>query len=121
MTRPPVRYEGLTPQVAPDGRRVAVARGEYGGENIWIVGATGDNATRLSFGSDAGASLPVWSSNGRRVMYKAGQRLIIKGVDDGAEEIVRDPLRGVLQDWSRDGRFVVVQRVDGHASLAKGR
>ena len=114
---PPVRYEGLTPQVAPDGRRVAVARGEYGGENIWIVGATGDNATRLSFGSNAGASLPVWSSNGRRVMYKAGQRLIIKGVDDGAEEIVRDPLRGVLQDWSRDGRFVVVQRVDGHTDL----
>ena len=118
---PPVRYEGLTPQISPDGRRVAIGRGEYGGENIWVLGASGESATRLSFDSDGGASLPLWSADGRRVMYKAGVHLNVKNVGDGRAATVRDSLPGVLQDWSRDGRFVVFQRVEGRTDLWAAR
>ena len=99
---PAVRYEGLTPQISPDGRRVAIARGEYGGEDVWIVSASGDGANRVSFGSDGGASLPVWPADGRRVMYKTGRRLMIKDVDSGAEETVRVTLgrpAGLVARW----------------------
>ena len=114
---PPVRNEGLTPQISPDGRRVAIGRGEYGRESVWIVGASGESTTRLSSGIESGGSLPVWAANGRRVMYRSGPQLIVTDVDSGTEQIVRDSVPGLLQDWSRDGQFVVFQRAIQTADL----
>lgn len=114
-TAGPVRHEAVTPQIAPDGRRVAVGRGEWGRENIWVIGAFGENPTRVSF--DDGSQLAVWSTDGHRVMYTAQRRLIVKDVDRGTEQVVLDSVPGTLQDWSRDGRYVVFSRIDEHSHL----
>ena len=112
-TAGPVRHEAVTPQIAPDGRRVAVGRGEWGRENIWVIGAFGENPTRVTFGD--GSQLAVWSADGHRVMYTSHRRLILKDVDRGTEQVVLDSVPGILQDWSRDGRFALFVRNDNHS------
>ena len=116
-TAGPVRHEGVTPQIAPDGRRIAVGRGEFGRESIWIIGAFGENPTRLTFGPMDASHVAVWSADGHRIMYTTGARLIVKDVDRGTERIVLDSAPGVLEDWSRDERYAVFTEVDSHAHL----
>lgn len=113
---PRVRYEGETPQISPDARRVAVARGELGRQDIWLLGAGGETASRFTFSPDA-KWLSVWSADGRRVMFTAGGRLFVKDVDSGIEELVLESVPGTLQDWSRDGHYVVFQSSGSRAHL----
>jgi Tol biopolymer transport system component len=114
---PVVRYEGRTPQVSPDGRRIAIGRGEYGREDIWVLGTPGSAPVRLTF-TPEGEFDPAWSADGRRVMYasqsRAGTRLATKDVDTGEEQLLLESKPGgfVLLDWSRDGRYVLFERGD---------
>jgi Tol biopolymer transport system component len=113
----PVRHEGLTPRLSPDGRQVAVARGEYGKENVWVLGASDGSAKRLTFAPQEMDGALAWSADGHRVMYNAGGRLFVKDVDRGTEQVVLDGAPGYLEDWSKDGRYVVLQRVESRADL----
>jgi serine/threonine protein kinase/Tol biopolymer transport system component len=114
---PPVRYEGLTPEISPDGRRVAVGRGEIGHESVWILGVNGGPARRLTSDPEDAAGQLVWSSDGRSVMYRTGARIVVREVDGTTEWVVLDSLPGHLWDWSRDGRFIVFQSVDSRVDL----
>jgi Tol biopolymer transport system component len=113
---PAVRREGLTPQISPDGRRVAVARGEFLGAAFYVLGTSGEAARRLTFASD-GIGAPVWSNDGRRVMLTTGSRLLLKDVDSGTEQVVMDSMPDALLDWSRDGRFAVFEHVGSRTHL----
>jgi len=116
-TAGPVRHEGIRPQIAPDGRRIAVGRGEFGRETIWVIGAFGENPTRLTFGSTDASHVAVWSADGHRIMYTRRGRLIVKDVDRGTEQVVLDSAPGILEDWSRDGRYAVFVGGDSHAHI----
>jgi Tol biopolymer transport system component len=112
---PAVRYEGRTPAISPDGRRIAIGRGELGREDIWVLVTSGGDPIRLTF-TPEGEWDPVWSADGRRVMYAsqspAGTRLLTKDVDTGEEQLLLESkLPGfLLLDWSRDGRYVLFGR-----------
>jgi dipeptidyl aminopeptidase/acylaminoacyl peptidase len=112
---PAVRHEGVTPQISRDGRRIAVTRGEFGREDIWLLGAAGESPTRLTFTTESDG-MPVWSGDSRRIMFGTTQ-LFVRDVDAGTEEMVMDSAPGQLLDWSRDGRFVVFQRSGSRAQL----
>ena len=119
---PPVRYEGMTPQVSPDGQWVTVGRGEVGRESMWLVGASGEGATRLSLGSRfSGPRLALWSGDSRRVMYSTDGRLLVTDVASGVEQVVMESVSGLLQDWSADERFVLVQRIANRSDLWAAR
>ena len=108
---PAARYEGRTPQISPDGRWIAVGRGEFGREDIWLLGTSGGAPVRVTF-TPEGDGMPVWSPDGRRVMYATeslgGFRLFVKEIDTGTENLMLESTnKQVLADWSRDGRFAV--------------
>src|SRR5712692_1419697 len=112
----PDRYFDQVPQIAPEGSRLAIARGPFGDEDIWVMNLTGAPASRLTF--DAGTSEPAWSSDGRRVLFQSrrganGLGLYLKDSDGAGSEVAVDAIGGVghLWDWSRDGRFIVYSRI----------
>jgi hypothetical protein len=54
------------PRVAPDGRRMVVARVTAQGTNLWLL--DGERMSRLTFGASIDYS-PVWSPDGTRIMF----------------------------------------------------
>jgi Tol biopolymer transport system component len=64
---PPAAYLGH--RLSPDGQRVVVsARGEGRGPEVWVYDVLRGAPTRLTFD---GGNWPVWSPDGRRVVYGA--------------------------------------------------
>jgi Tol biopolymer transport system component len=110
-----VRNETLTPQISPDGRRVAMNRGEFPRDAIWALPTSGGAATRVTF-NQPGPGLPIWSADGRRVLYRAGRQLIAKDIDTGVEETQLENVDGSVVDWSRDGKTVLLSRLRGSAT-----
>jgi eukaryotic-like serine/threonine-protein kinase len=92
-----------TLSLSPDGRQIARTLGG----DIWLFNPSGARS-RFSF---AGGSWPIWSADGRRLLFRTGQQLVERAVS-GAE---RDrPVGNTLSsqefptDWSADGRLVLL-------------
>jgi Tol biopolymer transport system component len=65
------------PSLSPDGRRLALTRGEgLGRSDIWLVDLERNVPSRFTF--DGGTSRPVWTPDGTRIIYSANR----KGVAD---------------------------------------
>jgi hypothetical protein len=92
-----------TLSLSPDGRQIARTLGG----DIWLFNPSGARS-RFSF---AGGSWPIWSADGRRLLFRTGQQLVERAIS-GAE---RDrPVGNTLSfeefptDWSADGRLVLL-------------
>ena len=99
------------PTLSPDGQVVAGSSGDQN-VDIWLVDLTRKSETRFTF--DAGLdSINVWSPDGRRLAFdssRSGRFGVYAGSVDrpGTDErLFDDEYSTVVQDWSRDGRFVL--------------
>ena len=69
---PPMPGIGFQYRLSPDGKRLARPNATGANRDLWIDDLTGRSAsTRLTF--DRITNLPVWTPNGRRVIYQAGE------------------------------------------------
>lgn len=94
--------------VSPDGQRLAVQRNQGLKAEIWVTEIARGTSTRLTFGTaDSGG---VWSPDGREVAYystRSGRSQFFRRLlSTGVEELVADVNNGIIEDWSRDGRFL---------------
>jgi Tol biopolymer transport system component len=105
---PPARYDA-PPQLSASGDVVAVARGPFAQQDIWLLRADGES--RFTF--DHGSRVPVWSKDRTRIFYQshAGDgtpKLFAKAVDGGGNTQRIGHMAGLnLQDVSPDGRSLV--------------
>jgi Tol biopolymer transport system component len=94
------------PRVSPDGRRIAVTRGESGKDEVWLL--EGERTSRLTF--SAPKSNPVWSPDGTRVAFGSSRPgaagLYQKSADGSGEEqlLMKADLFAAPNSWSPDGR-----------------
>jgi len=58
------------PRLSPDGQRLALAVAEGGNQDIWVYEWQRDAMTRLTFGGGLN-SQPVWSPDGRYIVFQA--------------------------------------------------
>jgi len=112
-------YRGL--EVSPDGTRVALHRHEEAGGDVWIAEPTGTD-TRLTYQPAYDNSMPVWSPDGRFVVFNAqreGKWGLYRSLSDrgNAEELLYESDRLVFpMSWSPDGRYIVFGAADSVAS-----
>jgi len=105
------------PELSPDGQRVAVARVVQGNQDIWIHDLTRGGLTRFTF-DPAIESTPVWSPDGARVAFNSRRKgpldlYVGPSGRTGAEEVLLEtPSDKYVQDWSRDGRFLLYSETD---------
>ena len=102
------------PELSPDGGRVVANRTAEGNQDVWIIDAT--RTTRLTF-DPSSDHMAIWSPDGNRIAFDSTRRgphdLYWKAVGGGggSDELVAElPLNKIAYDWSRDGRFLVVQQ-----------
>jgi serine/threonine-protein kinase len=107
----PIRY----PRLSPDGRQVAVQIGEQGQSDIHIFDVVKGTDRRLTFEAGADA-LPVWSPDGKQVLYHCGPAVCARPADgSGGPVKLLDDAR--FPSVSPDGKSVVFSRENG-ASFA---
>jgi serine/threonine protein kinase len=113
---------GIYPDVrlSPDARRLAASVGAPKSE-MWVQDIDRGVSMRLTFDSETDNGIPVWSPDGRTLLYstvrgsKAGVGIFRKASNGaGSQELVLAsdrPEREVwVTDWSRDGRFLLFCR-----------
>jgi Tol biopolymer transport system component/predicted Ser/Thr protein kinase len=113
----PGSYKNL--RLSPDGRRVVVDQTDQDGRNvdIWILEPARGATTRLTFDASTHQT-PVWSPDGRQILFTANRKLgtqfYLKNADgSGAEAEVAgfDSFsQANVWDWSRDGKYVLVRK-----------
>jgi dipeptidyl aminopeptidase/acylaminoacyl peptidase len=110
------KSEAYSPQLSPDGRRVLVILGDPNND-IWVYEIERNVRTRLTTAGQVTVS-PLWSPDGARILYVSQSRTplefamtIIAADGAGEKQVVyRSTERIEPTDWSRDGRYVLVDR-----------
>jgi Tol biopolymer transport system component len=105
------------PRVSPDGRLVA-AHMQDAQNDIWVADTVRGTMSRLSF-NPAEDETPVWSPDGRTIMWTATRGDVARGIyrraadGSGKEELVWSLEKHAhLRDWLPDGRALIVEIQD---------
>jgi eukaryotic-like serine/threonine-protein kinase len=101
--------------ISPDGRRalLGAVSDDFKG-NVSLVDLERGVVSRLTPPTES-ASGPVWSPDGRRIAYlNESHSLVVRSLVDGSSRsfLASDPAYKTLAEWSRDGRYLLFERLD---------
>jgi Tol biopolymer transport system component/DNA-binding winged helix-turn-helix (wHTH) protein len=115
-TREPFKVAASTqmddsPQISPDGNRLAFMSVRTGHLEIWLSGAKGESPTQLTHSEGPQVGSPRWSPDGRRLAYDGHHEgdadIFIVNADGGAPvRLTEGKHRNVLPSWSNDGKWI---------------
>ena len=107
-------YRGV--EVSPDTKRIAVHRHEATGGDIWIIEPSGSE-TRLTFDASQHNASPVWSPDGRDIVYSSLRKRQVGPVPEtvGRDRaprscLIESELPKAPMSWSPDGTRIVFWR-----------
>jgi Tol biopolymer transport system component len=107
--------DGLgNPELAPDGRRVAVLRTHEGNTDVWLIETVTGVRSRFTF-NDANDFLSVWSPDGRTLVFSSNRNrdydLFEKPTNgSGADRLLLHSTPGKIPtSFSPDGRLLIYQ------------
>jgi Tol biopolymer transport system component len=109
----------VTPAISPDEKTIAFARGSSAGNrDIWLRDLDRKNERRLT--TDAsGNFVPFWSPKGDLIVFRSlrggrlGDLYLRASNGSGQDELLlATPYNKAVDQWSRDGRFIVYMETD---------
>jgi serine/threonine protein kinase len=98
---------GQSPMLSPDGKRLVVRRvtGSTGADsNLWVVDLEKGTGLRIT---STFSQMPVWSPDGSRITYNAGNSIAVKAANGSGEAETLLPRTAFTAAWSPDGRFII--------------
>ncbi len=108
-------------RISPDGRRVALHVASTPKQHIWIWDIVRETMTRMTFDETIDNMDPIWTLDGKRIVYTSSRESIFVGKGDidiylkaadgtgEAEKLASSLGRGLFpRSWSRDGKNLVV-------------
>jgi Tol biopolymer transport system component len=104
-----------TPQISPDGKKIAFTSDRSGKDEIWVCDSDGRNPQQLTFSPEGVESgTPRWSPDGRYIVYGSGggprgtaAEIHVISAEGGSPRLVTDrALSAYVASWSRDGRWI---------------
>ena len=107
-------------RLSPDNSKIAVDETDHDGQNVdvWIDDATTGAKRRFTFTPSLDQG-PIWSPNGKQIIYSSNQGLgwkLFRKNSDGAspEEAIAgfDMVLASAWDWSPDGQTVTVRKLN---------
>jgi eukaryotic-like serine/threonine-protein kinase len=95
-------------RISLDGRRVAAAVGNPTRADLWLLDVERNVSSRFTFTATAHSD-PVWSPDGRTIVYRARNSIFRKDASGAGEEqrVTDAPSIQSPMDWSRDGRLIL--------------
>jgi Tol biopolymer transport system component len=112
---PPDENDPQSPQLSPDGHRVALTRTVRGNVDIYILDSTVTSRFTVEPGQD---QYSVWSPDGNWIAFGSSRKNwndLYRNPSNGAgveELILESPLQKNLDDWSPDGRYILYNAQD---------
>jgi TolB protein len=111
-----VQAISTAPSYSPDGSQIAFESDRGGTQQIYLMGADGSGANRISFGKGR-YSTPVWSPNGEWIAFtkNAGGKFAI-GVmrpDGSGERILTEGFHNEGPTWAPNSRVLMFFRETG--------
>jgi DNA-binding beta-propeller fold protein YncE len=97
--------------LSPDGTAVAMTRGNSSQRtSLWLDNLARDSESRLA----ESGSVPVWSSNGKYIIYRRENDLYGMDASGGgsAVTVLKNADVKIPSDLSRDGRFLLYTAID---------
>jgi Tol biopolymer transport system component len=102
----------ISPQISPDGKRVAVTKFDGGNVDVWMHDLNRDITQRITF-DPAIDQFPIWSPDGKRIAFsssRAGHYDLyqVGAGGEGREELLyASGENKSATSWSADGNFIL--------------
>ena len=104
--------------ISPDGATVAADRQDASAlRDIWLYNLARGTASQFTFGP-ANNQFPRWSPDGSKIVFHSlrsgnGKPYQKASSGVGQEEVLdKDPRNNLVDDWSRDGRYLILSVID---------
>jgi Tol biopolymer transport system component/predicted Ser/Thr protein kinase len=110
-------------RLSSDGGRIVTSRSRRGGGDLWLMDVERGAPSRLTdWGANSGPSFPVWSANGRTIVFQSGLPNRSLGFKDalGAaskQPFIESPAVWIPLDWSRDGHFILYNEISSGTGM----
>jgi serine/threonine protein kinase len=104
-------------QLSPDGQRVVLNRTMQGNQDVWVMDLTRGGLTRQTFDGLADVG-PIWSPDGTRMAFSSNRKgrfnlyVASSNAPGGEQLLYESPNLKVVQDWSRDDRYLLFYETD---------
>lgn len=101
-----------SPQISPDGSRIAWRSASTGTNEIWIASSVdGSNSQRLTSMRGPVTGSPRWSPDAKQIVFEShqsghGRLFLISDTGGSARQLTQGTSNDILPSWSRDGRHI---------------